>query len=170
MEKRNRLGVVFLGIILSLLVSLSIPEKMFASTKEGTVVTNFNEFKAAIENPNVSAITLGDSIAFESNVILANRDLIINGNADQFFNIDTSIFSIVGKSSSQTHNITLSNLNVISSNNKLEEHPLVKAPLGWNVYAKGITYNGPILADVANGRLTFEGENNLSTFVSKCEC
>lgn len=155
---------IFMAALFSTVMVL--PKKSLA---EVDTVSNFQEFKQAAADPSVSEINLADSISFSSNVTLANRDVVINGQADKFFQLDTSVFTINGKAGAQTHNLRLSNIKIISSNNKLQDRPFIKAPKNWDVYANGVNYQGPVFADVANGQLVFEQKNQLHTIFENAD-
>ncbi len=162
-DKKKHFFYQFIIVFCSVVTFFIISKPAMADEKKVEEVTSFEEFKAAAGNPNITAINLKNNISFSNNISIANRDLVINGNADKFYQIDTRVFSIIGKSGTQNNSIRISNANIISSSNSYSDRPFIKAPSNWNVYANDVVYKGPVFADVRNGQLVFESDNNLQT-------
>lgn len=159
MKKHTLIRLFFLGMILVITSILFPSGRVLAAS---STVTTFDEFKTAAADPSVTDIIISNNIDFKSNVTLANRSVTISGASNQV-QIDAGLYSLQGNRGTQAGSLSINNLTIVSSANKLQDRPFFKAPNSWNVLANGINYRGPVFANVANGQLTFSGTNTLHT-------
>ncbi len=154
---------------------LSVPtpftgESAIAYAAEETAeVSTIEEFDAALKNPAITVINVNQSIQFKKNITdIPNRDLTINGNADKGVVINSAHNSIYGKQNKNgTNLVTITNANIVGadSDGRFFTGGAGNGPssYGWDVLAKDVTYTGARFVHLSEGKLTFDGINNITT-------
>ncbi|MGX7417563.1 pectate lyase-like adhesive domain-containing protein [Carnobacterium gallinarum] len=134
-----------------------------------TEVNTIDEFKAALKDENVTSIKVMSSIKFTGNITkIPNRDLVINGNADQGVVIDSNIYSIYGKQNTKGSNVfAIQNANITGDAGvgRFFTGGTGNGPwsYGWDVNAKDVTYTGARFVHLSEGTLVFDGTNKIDT-------
>ena len=156
-------------------VVLTVPapfsgQSVVAYAAEGTAeVATIGEFEAALKNPTITVINVNQSIQFKKNITnIPNRDLTINGNADQGVVINSAHNSIYGKQNTKgTNLITITNANIVGADGdgRFFTGGAGNGPssYGWNVLAQDVTYTGARFVHLSEGKLTFGGTNTITT-------
>ncbi|MGG5341118.1 pectate lyase-like adhesive domain-containing protein [Enterococcus sp. AZ192] len=139
------------------------------AAEETAEVSTIEQFEAALKNPSVTVINVNASIQFKKNITdIPNRDLTINGNADQGVVINSAHNSIYGKQNKKgTNLVTITNANIVGadSDGRFFTGGSGNGPssYGWDVLAKDVTYTGARFVHLSEGKLTFDGTNNITT-------
>lgn len=136
-----------------------------AQAAERTIaeVSTFDEFKSAAENVNISEIQVNASFELKSTIKLAQRDLVIQGNSDKGVILNSSRFSLQeGSLITKQNTLKLKNLKVVAMKN-INSVPFVDTVNNWNLEIDTIDYDGLLLANVANGKISFDGTNKVHT-------
>lgn len=143
-----------------------------SSAKE---VKDFKEFENALQDASVTEISIKGDITFKKNVTnIPARELTINGNKEQGYTIDSGHYSIYGKNSSlkeanagQNNTFTIINANLVGdqADGRFFTGGSGNGPssYGWDVLAKDVTYEGARFVHLSEGKLTFDGKNEINT-------
>lgn len=171
--KRSLLTLVATAALGAVVLSVSTPfsgESVVAYAAEVTSeVSTIEEFEAALKNPSVTVINVNQSIQFKRNITnIPNRDLTINGNADKGVVINSAHNSIYGKQNTKGKNlVTITNATIVGadSDGRFFTGGAGNGPssYGWDVLAKDVTYTGARFVHLSEGKLTFDGTNNITT-------
>ncbi|WP_086312430.1 hypothetical protein A5821_000138 [Enterococcus sp. 7F3_DIV0205] len=169
-------GLLTLAATLALgAVVLTVPTTISGSpivayaAEETAEVSTIAEFEAALKNPAITVINVNQSIQFTKNITnIPNRDLTINGNADKGVVINSAHNSIYGKQNTKGKNlVTITNANIVGadSDGRFFTGGSGNGPssYGWDVLAKDVTYTGARFVHLSEGKLTFDGTNNITT-------
>ncbi|MGX7148292.1 pectate lyase-like adhesive domain-containing protein [Enterococcus ureasiticus] len=163
-------ATVALGaVVLSVPTPFSGDSVVAYATEETAEVSTIEEFEAALKNPTITVINVNQSIQFKKNITnIPNRDLTINGKADQGVVINSAHNSIYGKQNTKgTNLVTITNANIVGadSDGRFFTGGAGNGPssYGWDVLAKDVTYTGARFVHLSEGKLTFDGTNTITT-------
>lgn len=138
-------------------------------------VTNFKEFESALKDASVAEISVAGDIEFTKKIDnVPARDLTINGNKDQGFTINIKDFSINGQqgtlaASNEGKNNVFSIVNANIVGNLAKSSFFIggsgtgTSSFGWDVLAKDVTYEGSRFVNLSEGKLSFDGVNEINT-------
>jgi hypothetical protein len=138
-------------------------------------VSTIKEFEAALNNVRVTTINVTQSIKMTRNITnIPARNVEIVGNKDQGVKIDSNKYSIYGKQSTRkAADAGLNNVFAII-NADIEGAQDVgrfftggsgngPSSFGWDIFAKDVTYTGARFVHLTEGKLTFDGTNDIKT-------
>ncbi|GGC78289.1 pectate lyase-like adhesive domain-containing protein [Enterococcus wangshanyuanii] len=157
------------AVVLTVPTPISGSPVVAYAAEETAEVSTIAEFEAALQNPAVTVINVNQSIQFRKNITnIPNRDLTINGNADKGVVINSAHNSIYGKQNTKgTNLVTITNSNIVGadSDGRFFTGGSGNGPssYGWDVLAKDVTYTGARFVHLSEGKLTFDGTNNITT-------
>lgn len=182
--KKNKLAMVGLcALVLSTGIgaSMSISPETAAAAKvtspalEVAVPTSYTEvntlaeFTTALKDVKVTSIKVMSNISFKGNITdIPNRDLVIDGSADQGVVINSNKYSIYGKQNTKGINVfAIQNATITgdASVGRFFTGGAGNGPVsyGWDVNAKNITYTGARFVHLSEGTLVFDGTNKVDT-------
>lgn len=139
------------------------------AAEETAEVATIEEFEAALKNPAITVINVNASIQFKGNITdIPNRDVTVNGHADQGVVITSANKSIYGKQNKKGTNVfTVTNANIVGADGdgRFFTGGSGNGPssYGWDVLAKDVTYTGARFVHLSEGKLTFDGTNTITT-------
>ncbi|MEG0267120.1 MAG: hypothetical protein RR659_05690 [Bacilli bacterium] len=166
------------GIGLNSTAILGLPQTAGVTAEAATSakdVKDFKEFESALQNASVTEINVKGNITFKKNVTnIPARNLTINGNKEQGYIIDSGHYSIYGKNSSlreanEGKNNIFSIINANLIGNQADGRFFTggsgngPSSYGWDVFAKDVKYEGARFVHLSEGKLTFDGKNEIDT-------
>lgn len=138
-------------------------------------VRNIAQFEEALQNASVTEISVKGNIKFTKNITnIPARDVTINGNKEDGYTIDSGRFSIYGKNSSlkaanagENNTFSIVNADIVGAqtDGRFFTGGSGNGPssYGWDVYAKDVKYEGARFVHLSEGKLTFDGKNEINT-------